>query len=107
VLATVLVLDPDATAIAHGALRLLHGDWEVKRVIVAGNQRGRGVGRALMAELERIARAGQARRLVLQTGPRQPEAVSLYEALRYTPIPVYEPYAAALPDSFCFEKPLG
>jgi GNAT superfamily N-acetyltransferase len=107
VLATVLVLDPDATAIAHGALRLLHGDWEVKRVIVAGNQRGRGVGRALMAELERIARAGQARRLVLQTGPRQPEAVSLYEALRYTPIPVYEPYAAALPDSFCFEKLLG
>jgi GNAT superfamily N-acetyltransferase len=107
VVATVLVLDPDGTAIAHGALRLLRDDWEVKRVIVAGEQRGRGVGRALMAELERIAREGQARRMVLQTGPRQPEAVSLYEALGYTPIPIYEPYFDVLPDSFCFEKPLG
>jgi GNAT superfamily N-acetyltransferase len=107
VLATVLVLDPDGTAIGHGALRLLRDDWEVKRVIVAGEQRGRGVGRALMAELERIAREGQARRLVLQTGPRQPEAVSLYEGLGYTPIPIYEPYVDVLPDSFCFEKPLS
>lgn len=104
--ATVLVIDHDGTPIAHAALRMLRGDWEVKRVIVSGDQRGRGVGSALMLELERIARAEGASRLILQTGDRQPEAVALYEKIGYTPIPLYEPYATAIPFSLCFEKSL-
>ncbi|MEA9985462.1 MULTISPECIES: GNAT family N-acetyltransferase [Subtercola] len=104
--ATVLVIDADQTPIGHAALRLLRGDWEVKRVIVAGDQRGRGVGRALMTELEHIARAGGAVRLILQTGNKQPEAVALYTRLGYTPIAVYEPYIEAIPFSLCYEKPL-
>ena len=104
--ATTLVTDHDGTPIAHAALRMLRGDWEVKRVIVSGDQRGRGVGRALMLELERIARAEGAARLILQTGDRQPEAVALYEKIGYTPIPLYEPYATAIPFSLCFEKSL-
>lgn len=67
VLVTILVLDADATPIAHGALRTLRVDWEVKRLIVADDRRGRGVGRALMTELERIAWAGGADRVILQT----------------------------------------
>lgn len=102
--ATVLVLDADATPIAHGAIRMLGGEWEVKRVIVAGDQRGRGVGRAVMVELEGLAWAGGARRVILQTGDRQPEAVALYRRLGYTPIPIYEPYVEAIPFSRCFEK---
>ena len=105
--ATVLVIDDDGTPIAHAALRLLRGDWEVKRVIVEGDQRGRGIGRALMLELESIARSGGATRLILQTGDKQPEAVALYERLGYTPIPIYEPYVTAIPFSLCFEKSLG
>ncbi|RFA13690.1 hypothetical protein B7R22_12895 [Subtercola boreus] len=97
------------TPIGHAALRLLRGDWEVKRVIVDGDQRGRGVGRALMNELERVVRETDpdARRLILQTGDRQPEAVALYTRLGYTPIPTYEPYIEAIPNSLCFELPLG
>lgn len=105
--ATILVNDADSTPIAHAALRIHNEDWEVKRVVVAGDQRGRGVGTALMLELERIALAGGASRLILQTGDRQPEAVSLYLRLGYTPIPVYEPYVTAIPNSLCFEKPLA
>ncbi|QTE28978.1 GNAT family N-acetyltransferase [Pengzhenrongella sicca] len=105
--ATVLASDPDGTPIAHAALRDLDGEWEVKRVVVAADRRGLGLGRALMAELEAIARAGGARRLILQTGDRQPEAVVLYERIGYTPIPIYEPYVTAIPFSLCFEKLLA
>jgi len=102
--ATVLVLDADGTPLAHAALKLLRGDWEVKRVIVVDGQRGRGIGRALMDRLEQLARAGGAPRLILQTGDRQPDAVALYERVGYTPIPVYEPYVETIPGSLCFEK---
>ncbi len=104
--ATVLALDEDGTPVAHAALRELRGDWEVKRVVVHASQRGRGLGRALMLELERIARAAHIDRLILQTGDRQPEAVALYESLGYIPIPIYEPYAETMPFSMCFEKKL-
>ena len=107
VLVTILVLDADATPIAHGALRTLRVDWEVERLIVADDRRGRGVGRALLTELERIAWAGGADRVILQTGDRQPEAVAPYEQLGYTRIPIYEPYVEAIPFSICFEKVLS
>ena len=105
--ATVLVTDDAGRAVAHAALRDLDGEWEVKRVIVDSTERGRGLGRLLMAELEAVARAGGAPRLILQTGDRQPEAVRLYERVGYRPIPTYEPYVDALPNSICFEKPLA
>ena len=59
-----------------------------------------------MAEVEAVARAAGARRLILQTGHRQPEAVHLYERVGYRRIPTYEPYVEALPNSICFEKVL-
>ena len=105
--ATVLAIDPEGTPVAHAALRELRGDWEVKRVVVGPGERGRGLGRALMLELERIAAAAQVTRLILQTGDRQPDAVALYRALGYTPIPIYDPYAETMPFSMCFEKILA
>jgi len=103
---TVLVTDDVGRAVAHAALRDLRGEWEVKRVVVGSSERGRGLGRLLMAEVESVARAGGAARLILQTGDRQPEAVRLYEREGYRPIPTYEPYVEALPNSICFEKVL-
>jgi GNAT superfamily N-acetyltransferase len=105
--ATVLALDAGGDPVGHAAMRELRGDWEVKRVIVASAQRGHGVGQAIMTELEVIARGAERSRLILQTGPRQPDAVALYERLAYTRIAVYEPYIEAIPGSICFEKLLG
>ena len=105
--ATVLALDADGSPIGHAALRELRGDWEVKRVVVDAHHRGRGLGRSLMTELERIARAAGVPRLILQTGDRQPEAVALYTGLGYTAIPIYDPYAETMPFSLCFEKRLA
>ena len=104
---TVLVLDASDEAVGHAALRLHGGEWEVKRVIVRDDQRGRGVGRALLVELDRLAIAGGAQRLILQCGDRQPEAVALYTSSGYTPIPVYEPYLSAIPNSLCFGKSIA
>jgi GNAT superfamily N-acetyltransferase len=105
--ATVLVLDADGTPLAHAVLRELRGDWEVKRVIVAEAARGRGIGRILMGRLEELAREAGVRRLILQTGNRQPDAVALYEKIGYTPIPIYEPYVETIPFSLCYEKAIA
>lgn len=107
IVATVLVRDAHGNAVGHAALRELGGDFadslEVKRVYVAPEARGSGVSRLLMAELERIGAARGARRLILQTGDRQPEAVALYERIGYTRIPIYPPYLE-ISFSQCFEK---
>jgi GNAT superfamily N-acetyltransferase len=104
----VRAVDHDGTPIGHAALRDHGGEWEVKRVVVAAGQRGRGVGRAIMSELERVARAAGAGRVILQTGDRQPEAEALYAALGWTRIPTYPPYDTALPlQSRCYEKRLA
>ncbi|WP_427007963.1 GNAT family N-acetyltransferase [Pseudarthrobacter sp. H2] len=106
VLATVLAVSAETGPVAHAALRSLNGEWEVKRVVVLESERGRGVASMLMGEIEAIAARGGALRVILQTGDQQPEAVALYSKLGYTRIPVYEPYATAIPFSLCFEKRL-
>ncbi|HEU4421175.1 MAG TPA: GNAT family N-acetyltransferase [Pilimelia sp.] len=53
---------------------------ELKRMYTAPGARGKGVARRLLAEIEDSARRGGRRRLILECGDRQPEAVSLYHA---------------------------
>ncbi|WP_292872917.1 GNAT family N-acetyltransferase [Microbacterium sp.] len=105
VLVTVLALDGQGAPVGHAALRDLAGEFEVKRVYVAPAARGRGASRALMSALEDIAIARGARRLILQTGDRQPDAVALYEHIGYTRIPVFAPYLP-IDFSICLAKDL-
>jgi GNAT superfamily N-acetyltransferase len=56
---------------------------EVKRVYVAAGARGKGVARRIMAAVEEDARAHGRKRIVLETGTGQPEAIALYERLGY------------------------
>ena len=110
IVSTIIVRDAAHSPVGHAALRDLGGEFtdalEVKRVYVAPAARGTGVSRLLMAELERIAAERGARRLILQTGDRQPEAVTLYERIGYTRIPIYAPYLE-ISFSQCFEKPVS
>jgi GNAT superfamily N-acetyltransferase len=105
-IANVLVLSAVGEPMGHGALRRLNGEWEVKRVITDPAARGTGAATALMTELERIAASAGARRVILQTGGKQPEAEALYKKLGYTQIPTYPPYEHAIPTSICFAKEL-
>ena len=52
---------------------------EVKRMLVRPAFRGLGVSRRVLERLEQVARQRDVRKLVLMCGPRQPEALRLYE----------------------------
>jgi GNAT superfamily N-acetyltransferase len=94
-------------AVACGALRPMRDDiGEVKRMYVEPGLRGRRIGRAVLAELEAVARRLGYGRLWLETGLRQPEAIRAYEAAGYRRIPRYGRYADE-PLSVCFEKRLA
>lgn len=92
--------------IACGAIRPLEEDVaELKRVFVKADFRGRGYSKTVVNELERQARERGYRVMRLETGVRQPEAISLYESMGYYRIPNYGEYRdSGL--SVCFEKKL-
>ena len=81
------------------------GDAEIKRMYVVPAARGRGHARSLLAELERTAADAGRRRMVLETGDAQPEAIALYVSSGYEPIPVFGRHRGD-PRSRCFAKPL-
>jgi GNAT superfamily N-acetyltransferase len=61
-----------------------HGqDAELKRMYTAPVARGRGLARRMLATIEESARADGRKRVVLETGDKQPEAISLYESSGY------------------------
>ena len=68
---------------------------EVKRVYVEPEFRRQGLAQLLMAALEDGAVAAGHRSVVLNSGSEQPEALALYAALGYTPVPGYGVYADA------------
>jgi GNAT superfamily N-acetyltransferase len=72
---------------------------------VAPIARGRGVARALLAELERTAAEAGRLRVMLETGTRQPEAIALYRSSGYRPVPSFGLYRGA-PGSRCFARTL-
>ncbi|GIG60673.1 N-acetyltransferase [Longispora fulva] len=67
-------------------------DAELKRMYTVPAVRGRGVAIALLAAVEDSARAAGRIRLILNTGPKQPEAIALYEKCGYDPIEPYGHY---------------
>lgn len=79
------------------------GDAELKRMYVVATARRRGLARLVLADLERRAAAAGVRRLVLETGTAQPEAIGLYLSSGYTPIPLFGLHRDA-PAARCYGK---
>ena len=103
---TFLVARDGGRAVGCGAIRLLDAaSAEVKRMYVEPDQRGRGVGRAVLTGLEAAARERGIQRLVLETGVHQDAAISLYRRAGFTPVDCWGEYASS-PTSVCFEKSL-
>jgi GNAT superfamily N-acetyltransferase len=65
----------------------------------------RGHARVLLAELERTAAAAGRRRMVLETGTRQPEAIALYTPAGYPAVPEFGLYGEC-ESSRCYGKTL-
>jgi GNAT superfamily N-acetyltransferase len=86
-------------AVACGGVRLCEEmtprTAEVKRMFVDPAARGRGVARQVLAALKERARSLGARRLVLETGARQPEALALYRRAGFLPIEPFGEYVGS------------
>lgn len=103
-----LVARRDGVPVGCGALRMLEGDTgELKRMYVAPEARGTGLGRRLVEALEAEARTLGVRRLVLETGTRQQAALALYRATGFAPIPLYGEYTSSPETSLCLGKQLA
>jgi DNA-binding MarR family transcriptional regulator len=88
-----------------GGLKLLpDAPPEVKRMWVAREERGLGLGRRILRELERHAVAAGASSIRLETNEALGEAIRLYRSSGYREVPAFndEPYA-----HHWFEKRLG
>jgi putative acetyltransferase len=59
------------------------GTAELKRIFVADDARGNGIGRRIMDQLQGLADERRVGRLYLETGPLNVEAVQLYRALGF------------------------
>ena len=80
---------------------------EVKRMFVADEHRGKGIGKSVLGELEKWAGELGNKRMVLEMGNRQPEAAILYTHAGYTVIPNYGQYIGMEETSICMEKMIG
>jgi GNAT superfamily N-acetyltransferase len=78
---------------------------EIKRMYVKPENRGNGIAKQILVELEKWARESRYSRLVLETGLKQPEAIGLYRNKGYSGIANYGQYAG-MPNSICFGKQL-
>lgn len=97
-------------AVGCGALALFDEYGEVKRMYTREAARGRGVGTALLARIEREARDAGKPKLRLETGTYQAPAIRLYERCGFRPCSAFGHYAALPPHriaaSLFYEKPL-
>ena len=98
----------DGVPVACGGWRVndeLDGAAEIKRMYVVDSARGKGLSRLVLAHLEITAREAGLERMVLETGTRQPEAISLYTSSGYERIDNFGVYRDH-PESRCFGKSL-
>lgn len=88
-----IVYDDQGAPVATGGWRAqdendegyADGDAEIKRMYVSPQARGQGLARKVLAALEVDARAAGRTRMVLETGTKLPEAISLYLSSGYQP----------------------
>ncbi|WP_145008830.1 GNAT family N-acetyltransferase [Pseudomonas oryzihabitans] len=75
--------DDSGSALGCGAMVLYEGYGEIKRMYVKPAARGQGLAKRLLAQLEATALTTGCEWARLETGPYQPEALSLYSAVGY------------------------
>lgn len=96
----------DGEALGSIALKRLEPHvGEIKRLYVAANGRGLGIGKALVAAI--LAEAGRIgyREIKLDTLPHMREAIALYRSFGFEPIEAYGSFP--YPGLLCFGRRLG
>ncbi|WP_394834673.1 GNAT family N-acetyltransferase [Pendulispora rubella] len=90
-----------------GAVRAFDdGTAELKRMFVVPRWRALGISRHILHTLEEHAAGIGVKRMLLETGTRQKEALSLYERAGYSRIPLFGEYIHSPLTSVCMAKTL-
>lgn len=101
-----LVARSSGAPVGCAALReLSDGLFELRRMYVVASSRGTGVADGLMDAAESRAAELGARRIILQCGTAQPEAMAFYRRRGYEPIEPFGEYAE-FETSRCFGRDL-
>lgn len=103
-LTEVVVIYYDDLPVACGAFKPYNSECvEIKRIFVHKDHRRRGLSKRLMHELESAAKAAGFKAALLETGEKQPEAISLYQGCGYELIENFPPYVG-IGLSVCMRK---
>jgi putative acetyltransferase len=103
---TVVVAYEDEKPVGCGCFRVFEADSvEIKRMYVVPENRGKGIARNILAELENWAIEKGFARSVLETGIKQAEAIGLYSQFGYSIIPNYS-YYEGNENSLCMARRL-
>ena len=100
----VVVAYENGAAVGCGAIKeYTEGVAEIKRMFVRAEQRGRGIAKSILSELETWASELDFSECILETVIKQPEAIALYQKSGYETIPNYGQYSA-VENSVCMKK---
>jgi ribosomal-protein-alanine N-acetyltransferase len=81
--ANYLVIDYQGDVGGYGGIWVVFDEAHITNVAVASSFRGRGWGRALMLELEALARRKRAVRILLEVRPSNRAAIAMYHGLGF------------------------
>jgi GNAT superfamily N-acetyltransferase len=99
-----LVVKSGEINVASGAVNHINETTaEIKRMFVKKEFRGEGLSKLVLNALEEYIKENGYKRIILETGGLQPEAISLYRKFGYTEIPCYDRHSLD-PNSICFGK---
>lgn len=102
----VTVLYAENIPVSCGAMKVFDNNTlEIKRMYTLQKSRGKGYSSIVLKELEQWAKKMNFTQCILETGKKQPEAISLYKKFGYVQTDNYEPYIG-IENSFCFKKRL-
>lgn len=102
----VLIYENDI-AVGCGAIKEYEENiMEIKRMFVPQEKRGKGIASIVLKELENWAKELGFKKCILETGIKQPEAISLYKKNDFSITKNYGQYAE-VENSVCFEKSIN
>jgi putative acetyltransferase len=97
----------DDTAVGIGAYKEFESTVaEIKRMYTLPEYRGKGIAKAILAELEAWAKEEGYTKAILETGHLQKDAIGLYQKLGYQVIENFGQYAG-VENSVCMSKNLN
>lgn len=102
----VVLIYKDEVAVACGAFKEHNVECiELKRIFVVKENRGQGLSKIIVNELEKLGKIERYKYAILETGIKQYEAINLYKNTGYQIIENYEPYIGNT-NSVCMKKEL-